>query len=215
MTEIIYPVWRQRLVNSLQVNRSQAHAKYYQVSSVCPNGLPKNRTMVFRGFLPGTQNFLSVTDLRSEKIEGWQGPGNSHFETCWYFSDSREQFRLAGEVALISNVLNSRCGDQVLGQQTKENLLKQQWLNLSTHAREPFYSNSPKAPFDEDSIILTPQYGLVNQGNITDNQCEISDNFCVVVFIPYIVDYLNLKSKPQKRCIYDIQDDWTEQLVNP
>ena len=69
MTEIVYPVWRQRLASSLQANNSEVHSKYFQVASVCPNGRPKNRTMVFRGFLPGTQNLLSVTDLRSDKIQ--------------------------------------------------------------------------------------------------------------------------------------------------
>jgi hypothetical protein len=230
MSEIVYPVWRQQLASSLQVNSSQVHSKYYQVASVCSSGLPKNRTMVFRGFLPGTQSFLSVTDLRSEKIEEWQSGDKSRFEICWYFSGSREQFRLAGEVALISNVLDPSYGDWVFGEQTKESLLKQQWSNLSTNAREPFYSSSPKAPFDEGLISSIAQDGVVNQGNdpnheihsnnnaqgnITDSYLEISDNFCVVIFIPYTVDYLNLKSKPQERYLYDIQDEWKEKSVNP
>jgi pyridoxamine 5'-phosphate oxidase len=224
MTEIAYPVWRQRLASSLQANSSEVHSKYYQVASVCPNGRPKNRTMVFRGFLPGTQNLLSVTDFRSDKIEQWQSESKSRFETCWYFSDSREQFRLAGEVALISNALDSSYGDSVLGEQTKDGLLKQQWSNLSVNAREPFYSSSPKAPFDDSSKAPMAQDGVVAQGhntnktsdkNIAGGQFEMNDNFCVVIFIPHTVDYLNLKSKPQQRCLYDIQDDWKEQAVNP
>ena len=107
MTQIIYPIWRQRLARSLHINRSQMHSKYYQVASVDPSGRPKNRTMVFRGFLQGTQNLLSVTDLRSEKISEWQGDGKLHFEICWYFTGSREQYRVAGEVALISNSVKS------------------------------------------------------------------------------------------------------------
>jgi len=215
MTETVHPVWRQRLANSLQLNHGQIHAKYYQVASVCPRGFPKNRTMVFRGFLPGTQHLLSVTDLRSEKIEEWQSGDKSHFEICWYFSDSREQFRLAGEVALISNNIDSRYGDLVLGKQTKESLLKQQWSNLSTNAKKPFYSSSPKAPFDEDPIPPSQQGGLVTLSNIDSSQFEVSDNFCVVIFIPHTVDYLNLQSKPQQRCLYDILDNWKEQFVNP
>jgi pyridoxamine 5'-phosphate oxidase len=224
MTEIVYPVWRQRLASSLQANSSEVHSKYYQVASVCPNGRPKNRTMVFRGFLPGTQNLLSVTDLRSDKIEEWQSGSNSRFETCWYFSDSREQFRLAGEVALISNALDSSYGDSVLGEHTKDSLLNQQWSNLSVNAREPFYSSSPKAPFDDRPKTPMARDGVVAQGhsinntldnNIAGGQFEMSDNFCVVIFIPYTVDYLNLQSKPQQRCLYDTRDDWNEQAVNP
>jgi len=186
--------------------------------------------MVFRGFLSGTQSLLSVTDLRSDKILEWQSDNQSRFEICWYFSGSREQYRLAGKVAVISNSLDSSHRDCVLGQHTKQNLLKQQWSNLSTNAREPFYLNSPKAPFDEGSIPPTQQDGLVTvgndrnnnfdsnhsaQNNIAGSKFEISDNFCVAVFIPYTVDYLNLKSKPQQRCLYDIQDGWNELIVNP
>ena len=230
MTEILDPVWQQQLTKSLHVNSSQVQSKYYQVASVCSNGEPKNRTMVFRGFLSGTQSLLSVTDSRSEKIEEWQGDNKSRFEICWYFSESREQFRLAGEVALISNSLDSSYEDWVLGKHTKQSILKQQWSNLSTNAREPFYSNSPKAPFDEDSMPSMPQNRLVNKGaalknkfdsnnttptNIVSNLTDMSDNFCVIIFIPHAVDYLDLKSKPQQRCLYAIQDDWKERPVNP
>ena len=230
MTEILDPVWQQQLTKSLHVNSSQVQSKYYQVASVCSNGEPKNRTMVFRGFLSGTQSLLSVTDSRSEKIEEWQGDNKSRFEICWYFSESREQFRLAGEVALISNSLDSSYENWVLGKQTKQSILKQQWSNLSTNAREPLYSNSPKAPFDEDSMPSMPQNRLVNKGadlknkfdsnnttptNIVSNLTDMSDNFCVIIFIPHAVDYLDLKSKPQQRCLYAIQDDWKERPVNP
>lgn len=230
MTEILYPVWRQRLARSLHVNRSQVPSKHYQVASVSPSGRPKNRTMVFRGFLSNTQSLLSVTDLRSDKIEEWQGGGKSHFEICWYFSGSREQYRLAGEVILISNRLDANYKDSALGKQTKESLLKQQWSNLSTNAQQPFYSSSPKAPFDEGPVppnLLAapdPQTNGSNdevksikgaQNNGAQSQFEMSDNFCVVVFIPYTVDYLDLKSKPQQRCLYDIQEGWKEVFVNP
>ena len=220
MAEIIYPIWRQRLARSLHINRSQVHSKYFQVASVCSNGYPKNRTVVFRGFLSGTQSLLSVTDLRSEKVTQWQDDHHARFEICWYFSDSREQYRLAGEVVLIANVLDSSERDSsdknsILGGQTKQSLLKQQWSNLSPNAQQPFYSSSPKAPFDENSLSENPQNGPVIQNNVSDNGVEMSDNFCVIVFIPDTVDYLNLKSKPQQRCLYDKQDAWKELLVNP
>jgi pyridoxamine 5'-phosphate oxidase len=219
MTEIVYPPWRQRLARSLHINRSQVHAKYYQVASICPAGRPKNRTMVFRGFLANSQSLLSVTDIRSEKVAQWQGKHKSHFEICWYFSGSREQYRLSGEVALLSHSLDLSYTQSVLGQQTKQSLLKQQWSDLSANARQAFYSSSPKAPFDENTILANPAKEQLTQGKkpeeIDIGSSQISDNFCVVIFIPDIVDYLNLKSKPQERCLYDIQDDWKERWVNP
>ena len=161
----------------------------------------------------GTQNLLSVTDLRSEKVSEWQGEEKLHFEICWYFTGSREQYRVAGEVALISNVLESSYQDLDLGELTKTSLIKQQWSNLSSNAKEPFFSSSPKAPFDDNSTLLKPQEEPITSAN--DVNMESSDNFCVIVFTPLTVDYLNLKSKPQQRCLYDIQDGWKEQEVNP
>jgi pyridoxamine 5'-phosphate oxidase len=215
MAEIIYPIWRQRLARSLHINRSQVHSKYFQVASVCSNGYPKNRTVVFRGFLSGTQSLLSVTDLRSEKVTQWQDDHPARFEICWYFSDSREQYRLAGEAVLIANVLDSSERISILAEQTKQSLLKQQWSNLSPNAQQPFNSSSPKAPFDENSLSKNPQNGPVIQNNVNNNGVEMSENFCVIVFIPDTVDYLNLTSKPQQRCLYDKQDGWKELLVNP
>jgi hypothetical protein len=191
--------------------------------------------MVFRGFLSGTQNLLSVTDLRSEKVLEWRHTEKSYFEICWYFTGSREQYRVAGEVALVSNSLDTNYQHLDFAKHTKTSLIKQQWSNLSNNAREPFYLSSPKAPFDDNLTPLTPLTPsgepdtLVNSikvetdsnansdaiSTIANDRVEISDNFCVIVFTPHTVDYLNLKSKPQQRCLYDIQDGWKEQIVNP
>jgi hypothetical protein len=100
---------------------------------------------------------------------------------------------------------------------------------LSINAKQPFYSSSPKAPFDEDAILSIPEDRLnklgndvsnevnrnITQSNVADHDSDISNNFCVVVFIPYTIDYLYLKSKPQQRCLYDIRDNWKERIVNP
>jgi pyridoxamine 5'-phosphate oxidase len=103
MSDFKFPSWRQRLVRSLHVNRSQAQSKYFQVASVSKDGLPKNRTMVFRGFIPESLNLVSVTDIRSDKVLDWQQNTPKKFEICWYFAGSREQYRIAGHVSLVSN----------------------------------------------------------------------------------------------------------------
>lgn len=239
MNELEYPAWRQRLVRSLHLNRSQIPSKYYQVASVSADGRPRNRSMVFRGFLSGTHCLLSVTDHRSNKVNEWQLDNNSFFELCWYFSGSREQYRLAGELVLLSKSISRFDDHPVLAGKNKQSVLKQQWSNLSTNAQQAFFLESPKAPFDEKAqalLIQCTQGCLSAQGCQTaqgsdnnnesennnkakikaaDKKFEISDNFCVVVFIPHSVDYLNLKRKPQQRCLYDIQNHWREVSVNP
>ncbi len=47
------------------------------------------------------------------------------------------------------------------------------------------------------------------------NKVDIIENFCFIVFTPNTVDYLDLKSKPQQGCLYDIQEGWKERMVNP
>ncbi len=209
MPDFKFPTWRQRLVRSLHVNRSQAQSKYFQVATVSIDGLPKNRTMVFRGFVPDSLNLLSVTDIRSEKVIDWKVSTPKKFEICWYFAGSREQYRVAGHVSLVSselindaNIRNPERKSVYLSQK----FLREQWTNLSSAARAQFFLPTPKAPFEADDEDFNQR---------TENTVEaISDNFCVVIFTPLTVDYLNLKNAPQLRCLSDFENDWLEVVVN-
>ena len=107
MSDFKFPTWRQRLARSLHVNRSQAQSKYFQVATVSMDGLPKNRTMVFRGFLPDSLNLLSVTDIRSDKVADWKLSTPKKFEICWYFAGSREIQRDNQRTFLINSYVNN------------------------------------------------------------------------------------------------------------
>jgi pyridoxamine 5'-phosphate oxidase len=151
MSDFKFPSWRQRLVRSLHVNRSQAQSKYFQVASVSKDGLPKNRTMVFRGFIPESLNLISVTDSRSDKVLDWQLTTPKKFEICWYFASSREQYRIAGHISLVSNEILKTMHNSDSKIKTgffSEKFLRQQWANLSRGAQEQFFWPSPRAPFD-------------------------------------------------------------------
>ncbi|MDP5133093.1 MAG: pyridoxamine 5'-phosphate oxidase [Paraglaciecola sp.] len=212
MTEMKYPPWRQRLARSLHINRSQLQAKYYQVASVGSDGRAKNRTMVFRGFLNATHSLLSVTDCRSDKIPQWNTASAPYFEICWYFSGSREQFRISGDVVLLSPSLALSVNESLLGGITKADILKQQWLNLSPTARQAFFAGTPKAPYDENNHAWAGNSPVKVMSH--DNLSTISEHFCVVLFIPEAVDYLNLKATPQERYLYSLQENWQETRVN-
>ncbi len=213
MPDFKFPTWRQRLARSLHVNRSQAQSKYFQVASVSKDGLPKNRTMVFRGFVPDSLNLLSVTDIRSDKVIDWKVSTPKKFEICWYFAGSREQYRVAGHVSLVSSALIHDANPRSPQRNTayfSDKFLREQWQNLSDAAKAQFFWPTPRAPFEAD---IDTNIKDVNQRTENDDDV-ISDNFCVVIFTPLTVDYLNLKHSPQLRCLSDFENDWLEVVVN-
>jgi PPOX class probable FMN-dependent enzyme len=92
--------WRSLITRALHQNRSLVYSRYLQLATVRENGFPANRTVVFRGFLDDTNQLKFITDIRSEKAE--QILKQSAAEVCWYFPNTREQFRISGELILIS-----------------------------------------------------------------------------------------------------------------
>ncbi|NJR69015.1 MAG: pyridoxamine 5'-phosphate oxidase [Synechococcales cyanobacterium CRU_2_2] len=92
--------WRSPLARALHRNRALAHARYLQLATVALSGRPANRTVVFRGFVPGDDRLQLICDRRSQKIE--EIHRNPWTEACWYFPKTREQFRLSGSLRLIT-----------------------------------------------------------------------------------------------------------------
>ncbi|MFM7406931.1 MAG: pyridoxamine 5'-phosphate oxidase family protein, partial [Cuspidothrix sp.] len=83
--------WRSLISHALHRNRSLVYSRYVQLATVGENGLPANRTIVFRGFLEDTNQLKFITDIRSQKAE--QISKQPAAEICWYFPNTREQFR--------------------------------------------------------------------------------------------------------------------------
>ena len=85
------PPWRTALAGALHRGRSAPESRYVQLATVADDGGPRNRTVVFRGFGPGSE-LVFFTDLRSAKcVEIARQPLT---EICWYLPKTREQFRL-------------------------------------------------------------------------------------------------------------------------
>lgn len=189
--------WRSLLSGALQRHRAQPHSRYFQLATVTPEGYPANRTVVFRGFVGNEDNQLKIiTDARSNKIEEIQY--QSRAEICWYFSKTREQFRITGELQMItSEEEESRL--QQLRQDT--------WQQLSDAGRSQFAWPTPAQPVaDQSAFEVTPP----------DRNYPLP-NFCLLLLVPQQVDHLQLRQIPQQRCWYRLQADktWTSQLVNP
>lgn len=189
--------WRSLLSSAIHRNRSKPHSRYFQLATITPEGYPANRTVVFRGFLDDEQNRLkTITDSRSAKIQDIEY--QSLAEVCWYFTKTREQFRITGSLQLVT-VTDA---DDSLQQARKTT-----WQNLSDSARSQFVWPNPAQPAaDKSAFEVDPP----------DADTPL-DNFCLLLLTPQKIDHLQLSSKPQQRCWYILQSDqtWVTKQVNP
>lgn len=234
---MIFPRWRQSLVRSLHVQRSKPETKFFQVANAClPNDskdvndiVVHNRTMVFRGFVDNSHTLLAISDSRSDKISQWQQVAST--QLCWYFTKTREQFRISAKVILVgSNGVvignqdsmenheeSNQEGEQELSKNAclRSEVLKASrealWDNLSGKAREQFFWPTPNEPVQNTINEL-----IEDKVNKEMPDLLLPDNFIMVCFEPYYVDYVNLRSIPQTREIHElIKSKWTFQAVNP
>lgn len=188
--------WRSLLASAIHRNRSKPYSRYFQLATVSPAGLPSNRTVVFRGFLNDDQNQIKIiTDRRSEKIQDIAHQAQA--EICWYFTKTREQFRILGRL----NLVMAGETDPELEQARRVT-----WHNLSDSARSQFAWPHPAQPAASPSAfeIEPPNPDLP------------LDEFCLLLLTPHKVDLLQLKGNPQQRFLYtQTNSAWQVRSVNP
>jgi pyridoxamine 5'-phosphate oxidase len=173
--------WRSPLARALHRNRADTFARYVQLATVRADAAPANRTVVFRGFLEGTNALMFISDRRSEKTAQIQK--NPKAEVCWYFTKTREQFRLSGQLVLVSAETQ-----QIRLAEARTQL----WKNISDSARLQFAWPQPKAERDETAAFAPPP-------------CDHQDpppTFCLLYLVVSSVDHLELRGEPQNRCLY-------------
>ncbi|KAF6237644.1 hypothetical protein COO60DRAFT_705986 [Scenedesmus sp. NREL 46B-D3] len=172
--------WKALLQKSLALNSNLPQAKYLQLATVRPDGRPANRTVVFRGFLYDTDHITIVTDRRSGKVS--ELASNPHVEVCWYFPSSREQYRLSGTMAVISQ----DDSNQQLLQARQE-----AWARLSGAGRCQFvwpHPGQPRMPADE-SLFLQPA---------PESAGSAAPDFCLGVVQVTEVDHVDLYTNQRR-----------------
>lgn len=195
-------MWRSHLARSLHQHRNQPEAKFLQLATVGLDQRPRNRTVVFRGFLENGDHFQMplqdclkiVTDLRSQKPA--QINANPWAEASWYFTKTRSQFRIAGKLLLI---------DQDCPNAELQDARNETWQALSDPARIQF-----SWPYPKETRVHFPKT------EPPDPEKPLS-SFCLILLEPTEVDRLELRGNPQNRYLYfrDDQGNWTEREVNP
>jgi pyridoxamine 5'-phosphate oxidase len=188
--------WRSPLSRALHRDRSKPHSRYFQLATVQANGYPANRTVVFRGFLNDTNQLKIITDSRSQKV--YQVQHEPWAEACWYFTGTREQFRLAGKLMLVDE--NNPHTDLQKARYST-------WQELSENARIQFAWARPGEKRAEPEAFSPPQPDAMNP----------LPNFCLLLLDVVKVDHLQLRGEPQNRWLY-IRDDfnnWSSAEINP
>lgn len=195
-------MWRSHLARSLHHHQDQPEVKFLQLATMGIDQRPRNRTVVFRGFLENGDHFQTplqdclkiVVDRRSQKPE--QIVANPWAEACWYFTKTRSQFRILGKLRLIDH----KCLDVDLQAARTET-----WQALSDPARIQFSWPHPREAriHFQKTQPPAPEKPLAS--------------FCLLLLEPTEVDRLELRGNPQNRWLYlrDERGNWTEQEVNP
>ncbi len=208
MSAVSSPAWRAAVLSAIKKNdKHMPYAKYFQLATVKPNGKPANRTVVYRGFLGETAKVTVVTDLRSSKVE--ELARNAAGEFAWYFPESREQFRIAGDLTVVTKDSSSM---------QKERL--DAWGRMSPNGRAQFLWPEPGFPqLDENENGARAEKSRKQTFEVdeaaTRDAKNAAENFCLVVMDVNEVDHLSLRSNRRYVHVRDENGEWGVTEVNP
>ncbi|MEE4279231.1 MAG: pyridoxamine 5'-phosphate oxidase family protein [Halieaceae bacterium] len=184
-------LWSDALRRAIRRNRRDAHNRYLQLATIRADGAPALRTLVFRGLSDDGGELYMVTDQRSAKAgEVAARPAS---EACWYFSHTREQFRLRGELRLDA----ADADDPALRLSL--------WEGLSEAARAQFYGPHPGRPLGAEAPAMDA------------GGDDPPPPFAALTLAIVAVDHLVLRGEPQRRWLSRLDEAgcWTSEAVNP
>ncbi|GAB4211356.1 MAG: hypothetical protein OHK0012_03690 [Synechococcales cyanobacterium] len=185
---------RSWIVAALHRQGRDPASRYVQMATVDPQGFPRNRTVVFRGWLGNTDSLLLATDRRSQKVEDLRH--HPWVELCWYFAKPREQFRLLGTAVLHDH-------------DSRDPLRQQTWQQISPSGRLLWFWPTPGASQAEPQSYAT---------TLSESE-PVPNTFVLVVVHPQEVDHLQLRGNelyPQLRTRWQWQgSQWVSTAINP
>jgi PPOX class probable FMN-dependent enzyme len=160
--------------------------RYVQIATVSPEGLPQVRTVVLRGTGEAGEPYF-YTDTRSQKAAAFAK--HPHAELHVYWSKTKEQFRLQGDVTVTVTQDNH-------WQARRREL----WHAQRDEARQLLLGAAPGTPVADLEGDLEHHYT-----SLDSSQKDPPDTFALVVMQPCQVDYLKLAS-PQVRQQYHLTE---------
>ena len=193
------PEWRKKLEQSLKTHQHQVQSRYIQLATCCSKGQARVRTVVYRGFIENS-NLLSIhTDLRSDKCT--QLSDNPRCEINWYFTESREQYRITGKASLIT--------ENSTDYQVQR---RWHWQQLSAVAKADYNKAVPGIPLPEMTADANHPAALSKY-----QMTEPHNNFVLLIVRPESVDHVMLLPSPHQRVMHELdsQGRWHETAITP
>ncbi len=196
--------WRRLLADALRDNAAARHSQYFQLATVRPDGRPAARTVVFRGFLdagaaPDAPTF--VTDARSRKAA--ELAAAPWAEAVWYFTETREQLRLSGRVALV--------GGGAAEPAALAAARAAAWARMSPPGRQQFAWPAPGAPIAGGEAAAA---ALLDVPTPAADAAPLG-SFLLAVLEVDAADHLDLRSNRRRAFARRPDGGWDEALVTP
>ena len=183
------PPWRPLLRGAREREGRSPMGRWLQLATVAPDGSPRVRTLVFRGW-GGPAALDLLTDGRSAKpAELGHQP---QVELLWLLPKARSQFRLRGGLERLEPGLLLR-------------ERQRHWQALSPSGRALWGWPTPAAPFDTPAPFPT---------ELADD-VPMPENFLLLRFSLSQVELLELVGHPHRRRRWRRESGWTEEALNP
>lgn len=183
------PPWRALLRGAREREGRSPAARWLQLATVAPDGTPRVRTLVFRGWADGAALDL-LTDGRSAKPAELQH--QPVVELCWLLPRARCQFRLQGAVLRLPADVDRE-------------ERQRHWQRLTPSGRALWGWPEPGAPFNaaEDFPL-----------ELADDT-PMPEQFQLLRIDLAQVELLELRDHPHQRRRWRRADGWHEQRLNP
>jgi pyridoxamine 5'-phosphate oxidase len=184
------------LLATAQINNPAAHNRFAQLATLQGGQEPRPavRTVTVRFFLDDGRLLIS-TDMRNEKVV--ELAINPACELCWYFTESREQFRISGRAHVVS-AADAQCDAKL------EAAMQRTWNERSTAAQQSYTWPQPKRRLDDAAQF--------SQAVPT----QVPANFALLLIDVVSVEYLNIASQPHQRVSFSkLGGQWMPRAINP
>lgn len=190
------PPWRTYL-DEASARNAGALGTFAQLATIAAGTVgnelrPSVRTVTPRGFLDDGRLQIAI-DLRSEKVADIQA--HALCELCWYFGQTREQFRFSARGQLIQDAGGGEAPASPLAQswQARSAAFKQ-----SLSWPQPRGNRAQSAAFELPAPTAAPAH------------------FAILALDIYQLDYLNLLATPHARILFSrLGGQWLTRAVNP
>jgi pyridoxamine 5'-phosphate oxidase len=183
------PPWRPLLRGAREREGHSPAGRWLQLATVAPDGTPRVRTLVFRGWSDSAELDL-LTDGRSAKpAELRQQPA---VELCWLLPKACCQFRLRGEILSLPT-------------DEEQSERQRHWQGLTPSGRALWGWPEPGEPLDDDAAF---------PAELADGTA-IPENFQLLRIDLAQVELLELRDHPHQRRRWCRDGGWNEERLNP